>query len=168
MKINSLEDLLIKELQDLYNAENQILEALPLLQNAASSPELKEAFKKHLAETKQQVKRLETALNNLQASPESKTSLAMKGLIDDAKELIHMQANAVLKDAALIAVAQKIEHCEIACYGTARAHAKLLDMDDVADLLSDTLQEESSADKKLTKIAEGTMFTSGINKQASR
>lgn len=168
MRFNSLEELLIKELQDLYSAENLLVEALPKIQSAASSPELKDAIKKHLAETKQQVKRLETAFNTLQAEPTGETCLAMEGLINEANEILKSHAPAILKDAAIIGAAQKIEHYEISGYGTAKAHAKMLDMDDIADLLYETEKEEGDADKKLTKIAEGTMFTSGINKQASK
>lgn len=168
MKFNSLEELLVKELQDLYSCETQLVEALPKMQTAASSPELKEAFKKHLGETKQQVKRLETALGNLQADTTGETCVGMKGLISEGTEIIKSNSPAVLKDAALIGAAQKIEHYEIAGYGTAKAQAKLLDMSEIVDLLDETLEEEASADKKLTKIAEGTMFTSGINKQASK
>lgn len=168
MKFNSFEQLLILELQDLYSAENQLVEALPKVISAVSSPELKEGLKKHLAETKQQVKRLETALGNLQAEFEGETCKGMKGLISECDEILKCHAPAVLKDAGIIGACQKIEHYEIAGYGTAKAHAKLLEMDEIADLLDDSLDEEAAADKKLTKIAEGTMFTSGINKQASR
>lgn len=168
MKFNSLEELLIKELQDLYSAENQLIEALPKVHSAATNPELKEAIKKHLAETKQQVKRLETALGSLQAEFEGETCKAMKGLISECEDVIKSQAPAALKDAALIGAAQRVEHYEIAGYGTAKAHAKLLDLDEIVDLLDETEKEEAHADKKLTKIAEGSMFTSGINKQASR
>lgn len=168
MKFNSLEELLIKELQDLYSAETQLIEALPKMQSAASSPELKEAFKKHLAETKQQAKRLETCLSNLQASTKGEKCAAMEGIIEEGSEFIKAQAPAILKDAALIGAAQRVEHYEIAGYGTAKAHAKMLDLSEIADLLDETLDEEAAADKKLTKIAEGSMFTSGINKQASK
>ena len=121
-----------------------------------------------MGETKQQVKRLETALGNLQADIYGETCVGMKGLISEGTEIIKSNSPAVLKDAALIGAAQKIEHYEIAGYGTAKAQAKLLDMSEIVDLLDETLEEEASADKKLTKIAEGTMFTSGINKQASK
>jgi ferritin-like metal-binding protein YciE len=168
MKFNSLEELLVKELQDLYSAETQLVEALPKMQSAASSPELKEAIKKHLAETKQQVKRLETCLSNLQSDTKGETCEAMEGLIKEGSEMIKAQAPALVKDAALIGAAQRIEHYEIAGYGTAKAHAKLLNLDEIADLLDETLKEEAAADKKLTKIAEGTIFSSGINKQAAR
>ncbi len=167
MKFNNLEELLVNELQDLYSAEVQLVDALPKMQEAASSPDLKEAFKKHLAETKQQVKRLETALRNLQADAAGVTCKAMKGLISEGEEILKSQAPAILKDAAIIGAAQKIEHYEIAGYGTAKAHAKMLDFDEIAELLDDTLQEEGAADKKLSKIAEGSMFVSGINKKAS-
>lgn len=168
MKFNSFEELLIKELQDLYSAETQLVEALPKVASAATSPELKDAIKKHLAETKQQVKRLETALDSLQADTSGETCAAMEGLIQECTEILKSQAPAVLKDAAIIGAAQKIEHYEIAGYGTAKAHAKILEMSEIVDLLEETLKEEAAADKKLTKIAEGTMFTSGVNKQATK
>ena len=137
------------------------------MQNAASSHELKEALKKHLAETKLQAERLETALNLLQADTKGQVCEAMKGLITEAEEILNSSSSAILKDAAMIGAAQKIEHYEIAGYGTAKAHAKLLDLDEIADLLAETLEEESAADKKLTKIAEGSLFNSGVNKKAS-
>jgi ferritin-like metal-binding protein YciE len=166
MKFNNLEELLVAELQDLINAEKQLVESLPAMEAAASSPDLKEAFRKHLAETKQQVKRLESCFNLLDASSGSEECEAMRGLIAEAKEIINSQSSAILKDAALIGAAQKVEHYEIAGYGTAKAHAKMLSLDEVADLLDENLEEEAAADKKLTKIAEGSFFTSGINKLA--
>lgn len=167
MKFTSMEELLINELQDLFSAETQLVDALPKMQNAASSPELKNALKKHLEETREQVKRLETALGHLQAETSGVTCKAMKGLIAEGEEILKSQSSAILKDAALIGAAQKVEHYEIAGYGTAKAHAKMLNLDEIADLLDETLEEESSANKKLTKIAEGSFFTSGINKIAS-
>lgn len=167
MKFKSLEELLVKELQDLFDAENQLLEALPKVQSAVSTPELKDAIKKHLGETREQVNRLETCLNSLQADKRGETCEAMRGLIEECDEFINAQAPSILKDSAIIGAAQKIEHYEIAAYGTAKAHAKMLDLDDIVDLLDDTLKEESNADKKLTKIAEGTIFTAGLNKLAS-
>lgn len=168
VKFNSLEELLVNELQSIYHMETQIIEALPKIQNAASSPELKEAFKKHLAETKQHVKRMETALRNLQTKPGDIPSVGIEGLISECNGVIKNQATAVLKDAALIGAVQKIEHYEISAYGTAKAHAKMLNLNEIVDLLKDSDEEEANFDKKLTKIAEGTMFTSGINKQAAR
>lgn len=167
MQLDSMEKLLVNELQDLFSAESQLIKALPKMQNAASSQELKEAIKKHLAETKLQAERLETALNLLQADTKGQVCEAMKGLITEAEEILNSSSSAILKDAAMIGAAQKIEHYEIAGYGTAKAHAKLLDLDEIADLLAETLEEESAADKKLTKIAEGSLFSSGVNKKAS-
>lgn len=168
MKFSSFEELLINELQELYSAETQIVEVLPKVASVTSSPELKDAFKKYLVETKQQVKRLETALESLQADTTGETSTAMEGLIDSATKVIQSQAPAVLKDAAIIGIVQKIKHYMISGYGTAKAHAKILEMSEIVDLLDDTQKEKVTADKKLTKIAEGTMFTSGVNKQATR
>ncbi|KIC75106.1 Protein YciF [Neochlamydia sp. TUME1] len=169
MKLTSMEDLLVYELQDLLSGEMQMVEALPLMQKAASHPELKAAFEKHLQETKQQVKRLEIALSYLDAEVSHTTVCkAMKGMIAEGEEIIKIHAPDDLKDAGLIGAAQKIEHYEIAGYGTAKAHAAWLSLDEVVNLLDETLQEEASTDKKLTKLAEGSMFTSGINKQASK
>lgn len=167
MRFNNLEELLIKELQDLYSAETQLIEALPKVQAAASNADLKDAIKKHLGETREQAKRLERALTSLQADKKGVTCEAMQGIIAECDEVLKSQAPSLLKDTAIIGAAQRVEHYEIAAYGTAKAHAKILDLDDIADLLDETLQEEGNADKKLTKIAEGTVFTSGLNKLAS-
>lgn len=168
MKFNSLEDLLVKELQDLYSSEDQVSDILQKMQSTATSPELKETLKKHLVETKEQCKRLLNALESLQAETTVPPCQGMKGLISECEDLMKCQAPAALKDAALIGAVQKIKHYEIACYGTAKAQAKLLDLEEIAEMLDASQKEEASEDKKLSKIAEGSIFTSGINKQASR
>ncbi len=167
MRFNNLEELLIKELQDLYSAETQLIEALPKVQAAASNTDLKDAIKKHLGETREQANRLERALDSLQANKKGVTCEAMQGLIAECDEVIKSQSPSILKDTAIIGACQRIEHYEISAYGTARAHAKMLDLDDIKSLLDETIKEEGSADKKLTKIAEGTVFTTGLNKLAS-
>jgi ferritin-like metal-binding protein YciE len=152
-KVSSFEDLFIHELKDLYSAENQLVKALPKMAKAAGAPELVKAFKSHLEETKNQVKRLEKIATELGVSLKGHKCGAMEGLIEEGSELIKMRMDENLLDAALIGAAQRVEHYEIAGYGVARTFAKLLGHDKVAKLLDETLQEEGDADKKLTKIA---------------
>ena len=155
--MNSLHELLIEEMKDLYSAENQLLKALPKMAKAASAPELKEAFTSHLEETRGQVERLEEIFEELEASPRGKKCKAMEGLIEEGKELIDEDADPSVKDAGLIGAAQKVEHYEIAGYGTARTIAELLGHDEIAKLLQETLDEEGMADKKLTDLAESVI-----------
>lgn len=154
MSLNSLHDLFVNELKDLYNAENQLLKALPKMAKAASSPDLKAAFTEHLAVTRKQVERLETIFTELGASPKGKKCKAMEGLVEEGKEVIEEDGDPAVKDAALIASAQRVEHYEIAGYGCVRTFAKLLGYEDAATLLQETLDEEGDADKKLTELAE--------------
>ncbi|QEG38807.1 ferritin-like domain-containing protein [Roseimaritima ulvae] len=162
-EFDSLECLLVDQLQDLYDAENRLVDALPKMADAASSPELKQAFRSHLDETKGHVNRLEQAFQLLDASAKRKTCNAMKGLVSEGEEMIEAKGDAAIKDAALIAAAQRVEHYEMAGYGSARNFAQRCGRQDVADLLQQTLQEEGGADKKLTQIAE-----SSINSAAAR
>jgi ferritin-like metal-binding protein YciE len=157
MKLESLRELLIDELKDLYSAENQLVKALPKMAKAAASPELKAAFEEHLEETKGQVDRLVTIFEQLEGSPKGKKCKAMEGLIEEGSEVIDAEGEDSVKDAALICAAQKVEHYEMAGYGCARTFATLLGLDEVADLLQETLDEEGNADKKLTEIAETTI-----------
>lgn len=154
MKLRSLQELYVEELKDLYSAESQLLTALPKMAKAASAPQLNKAFKDHLKETEGQVRRLETIFEKLGTSPKGKKCKAMEGLIEEGKETISEDGDPSIKDAALIAAAQRVEHYEMAGYGCARTYARLLGHDDAADLLQETLDEEGSADKKLTKLAE--------------
>ncbi len=154
MKLESLRELLVDELKDLYSAENQLLKALPKMAKAAASPELKAAFEEHLEETKGQVDRLVTIFEQLEGSPKGKKCKAMEGLVEEGSEFIEAEGEDSVKDAALICAAQKVEHYEIASYGCARTFATLLGLDEVADLLQETLDEEGNADKKLTELAE--------------
>lgn len=154
MKLDSLHHLLIDELRDLYNAENQLTKALPKMAKAASSSELKTAFQTHLDETKRQIERLEKIFEQLDYSPKGKSCKAMQGLIEEGKEIIEEDADPSVRDAGLIAAAQKVEHYEIASYGTARTHAQLLGLQEAAELLEETLEEESATDEKLTTIAQ--------------
>ena len=151
---NPLQELLVDELKDLYNAENQIIKALPRMVKAASAPELKRAFEKHLAETRRQAQRLEQIGKALDVKLTGKKCHGMEGLIEEGKEIIKEDLEEPARDAGLIGAAQKVEHYEIAAYGTARAHAEMLGHDKVARLLQQTLDEEGETDKKLTALAE--------------
>jgi ferritin-like metal-binding protein YciE len=163
MKLESLNDLYISELKDLYSAENQLLKALPKMAKASSSPELAKAFERHLKETQGQVRRLERVFSKLDASPKGKKCKAMEGLIDEAKELLEEEMAPEVLDAALIAAAQRVEHYEMAGYGCVRTFARLLGYNDAADLLQQTLDEEGATDKKLTELAEATVNASACD-----
>ena len=153
-KLNSLDDLLVHELQDIYNAENQILKALPKMIKAASHPQLKRAFTKHEAQTKMQVKRLERICKELGESPRGKKCVGMEGLIEEAKDLLSEKPEPNVLDAGLISAAQHVEHYEMAGYGTVRTWARLLGYENQAALLQQTLDEEKATDLLLTDIAE--------------
>lgn len=154
MPLDSLHDLYVEELKDLYNAENQLIKALPKMAKAASAPELKEAFTNHLEETRGQVQRLETIFAELGVSPKGKKCKAMEGLVEEGKEVMEEDGEPAVIDAALIAAAQRVEHYEMAGYGCARTFATLLGYTDAAKLLQETLDEEGNADKLLTGLAE--------------
>jgi ferritin-like metal-binding protein YciE len=153
---SAFQELFVEELKDLYHAEQQLLKALPKMAKAASDPQLKAGLTKHLKETEGQVGRLEKVFKLIDAKPATHVCAAMKGLIKEGQEVIAEDLPDSVKDAALIGAAQKVEHYEIASYGTLRTHAELLELDDVARLLQATLDEESATDKKLTQIA-GTL-----------
>ena len=162
-----LKDLLIDELRDILSSEEQIVEALPDMVKAAESPDLKKAFESHLKETRGQIQRLQKIFKLLKIEKKEKFCKATKGLIQECKEVLKdYKTKSPIRDAALISKAQRIEHYEISAYGTVRTFAKEIDQDAVANLLQETLNEEEHADKKLTKIAEGGLFKSGINQQA--
>jgi ferritin-like metal-binding protein YciE len=166
MGLNSLEDVLKDQVQDLLSAEKQLVAALPKVADAAHSPELKKAIKEHLEETRGHVERLEQVTSKLGMSSSASTCKAMQGLVAEGEEVLAKEGDPVAKDAAIIAAAQRIEHYEIAAYGTARTLAGELDQRDAEKLFSETLDEESAADKLLTKIATGGMFKSGVNQAA--
>jgi ferritin-like metal-binding protein YciE len=151
---NPLEELLVDELRDIYSAENQIVKALPKMAKAASSPELKRAFERHLEETRRQVERLDQIGQTLDVKMTGKKCKGMEGLIEEGKEMIEEDLDGNAKDAGLIGAAQRVEHYEIAAYGTARTHAELLGFTKAAKLLQQTLDEEAATDKKLTQLAE--------------
>jgi len=154
MKIDSLDILLEEELKDLYSAEKQLLKALPKMAKKASSEELRAAFEEHLTVTEGQVTRLEEVFELLGKTAKAKTCKAMQGLIKEATELMEKDADDALMDAGLIAAAQKVEHYEIASYGTVSTWADLYGKEDAAELLQETLGEETEADQKLTALAE--------------
>jgi len=160
-------NLFIDELADMYNSEKQIVKALPKLIKLATIPDLKEALTKHWNETENQVRRIEKIYHILGIKIHEITCEAMEGLIKEADELTQNKDKSIL-DAAIISACQKVEHYEIASYGTLRSFAKHLDLDsEIIDLLQDSLDEEGAADKKLTKIADGSFFSSGVNTEAA-
>jgi ferritin-like metal-binding protein YciE len=153
-KITNLTELFVEQLQDLYSAETQLVDALPKMEAAAFAKPLKAGFKSHLAQTKVHAKRLEQILKKLKAETGGKTCRAMQGLIKEGSEMIHEDALPEVKDAGLIAAAQRVEHYEIAGYGTVRTFAQLMGERDIAALLGKTLKEEADTDKKLTAAAK--------------
>jgi len=163
LTLDNLENVLELQLRDLYSAEQQLIDALPKMADAASNPDLKSAFQTHLAETRQQKTRLEQAFRKLGKEPTAETCDAMKGLISEGDEIISLDGDPDVKDAALIAAAQRVEHYEMAGYGCARTFARRLGHNSVGDLLQETLDEEANADKILTHLAE-----SFINVTAAR
>jgi ferritin-like metal-binding protein YciE len=166
MQLESIKDVYTHELQDLHSAETQLIEALPKMARAASNDELRQAFEQHLEETRDHVARLDQILAQAGTSAPGEECKGMAGLIAEGKGIIEAHGDPAVKDAALISAAQRVEHYEIAAYGTARTFADELGMDDAKDLLDQTLDEESHADKLLTKIATGGMLKAGINQAA--
>ena len=150
----TLEDLYIDLLKDLYSAEKQIVKALPKMAKNAESPDLQKAFQEHLRQTEGQVSRIERIFSDMGGSPRGKKCVGMEGLIEEGNELLQEDVEPDVLDAGLIAAAQKVEHYELAGYGTARAWAERLGYDQAARLLQETLEEESTANEKLNKIAE--------------
>ena len=161
--VASLREHLVEELNDLLNAEQQLIEALPQMAEKASQPQLKTAFRSHLSQTRAHEKRVSQALKQLAEKPAGKTCDAMKGLLEEGEELMSSADRSALLDAMLITAAQKVEHYEIATYGTVRTYAQVLGERGVARLLDQTLREEKAADRKLTSIAEGS-----VNRRAAK
>jgi ferritin-like metal-binding protein YciE len=160
MSVETLQELFIDELKDLYSAEKQIVRSLPKLAKAASTPELKDALQSHLEETKGQVERLEQIAQIVGKKLTGKTCAGMKGVLEEGAEVLEELDEGNVRDAALIGASQRVEHYEMAGYGTARDFAKLLGFEDVVDLLEQTLEEEKAADQKLTAISKN------VNRQA--
>lgn len=161
-KLTNLTELLVNELKDLYSAETQLIKALPKMAQAATDEDLKSGFESHLKETEEHVQRLEQILELLGETPRGKTCKAMKGLIEEGEETIEEEAEPAVKDAALIVAAQKVEHYEIAGYGSVRTFAQLLGKDVIVGLLDETLDEEKAADEKLTACAEAINVEAGV------
>lgn len=153
-KITNLKDVYIEQLKDLHSAETQLIKALPKMAKAASSPDLAQGFEEHLEQTKEHAARLEKILGKLDEKPTGKKCKAMEGLVKEGAEAIEEDGSAAAKDALLIAAAQRVEHYEIAGYGSVKTYARLLGEDDAASLLEQTLQEEIETDEKLTEAAE--------------
>lgn len=154
------------EIRDLYSAEKQLVEALPKMAQAASRPELQDAFNNHLEETRSQVARLEDIFQELGESPTGEQSEAMMGMIEEGQEILQEEGHESVKDAALIAAAQRVEHYEISGYGTARTYANELGHDSIAETLDDILSEEKTADQELNEIALGGWLSTGVNVEA--
>jgi len=153
MKLTTLEKLFHHELKDLYDAEHQIVKALPKLAEAASNPELTAAFEEHLAQTQEHISRLETVFEEIGEPPAREPCAGMKGLMEEGHKVLDEDADPVVKDAAIIAAAQRVEHYEMAVYGTLRTWARILGYEDSARLLEETLDEEEGTDSALTGIA---------------
>src|SRR5256714_9547327 len=154
MEKNSLRQLYIDELKDLYNAETQLVKALPKMAKAATDAELRQAFEDHLRQTSEHVSRLEQIFERLGEKPTGKKCLGLEGLVKEGNEVMHEDYEGSVMDAAIIGAAQRVEHYEMAAYGTARTFAELLGEEEDVSLLEQTLQEEKQADEKLTQIAE--------------
>lgn len=177
MQQSSFYNTFVDLLKVLFDAENQIVDALPKMIKAASHQELKDAFSQHLEETKNQVQRLKKIFKTLNENPTGLRCEAMKGILAEGEEALSKDNTPAVKDATLIIAGQKVEHYEIASYGSARTLASHLsnsgisdriDFDEISDLLQQTLDEEGEADEKLTEIAEGGFFTKGINAEAEK
>jgi ferritin-like metal-binding protein YciE len=154
MSVETMQELLIDELKDLYSAEKQIVRALPKLAKAAKTPELQQAILTHLEETKNQVTRLEKIGELVGKKLTGKTCVGMKGVLEEGSEVLEDTDKGTIRDAALISAAQRVEHYEMAGYGSAREFAKLLGLSEVASLLDETLAEEKAADKTLSGVAK--------------
>lgn len=155
MSLDSLQDLFVDELKDVYNAEKQLVRALPKMAKAASSKELRRAFTDHLSQTERHVRRLERIFKELDMAPRGKKCHGMEGLIEEGKEMMEEDGESAVIDAGLISAAQRVEHYEMAAYGCLRNYAALLNLDTAVTLLEETLAEEKAADKLLSNIADG-------------
>lgn len=168
MKLKHMNSLLTHEVKDLLHAEKQLVKALPKMARAASSAKLRTAFEDHLEETKGHVERLETVCELLGIPARGEKCEAMEGLIQEGEEIIQADGDDQVRDAALIAAAQRVEHYEMAGYGSARSFAQFLGLGDVADLLQQTLDEEGAANKKLTGLALGSLNAKATEKAGAR
>jgi len=162
MSVNSIEKLFVEELKDLHSAENQITKALPKLIKAASSEELRNAFNHNLKETEGHIQRLDQVFELLGSSPKNKTCEGMKGVLEEGKQMLDETEEGAVRDIALISAAQRVEHYEMAAYGTVRTYAEHLGKREIANILQKTLDEEKAADEKLTEVSQT------VHKQALR
>jgi ferritin-like metal-binding protein YciE len=167
VKLETLHDVFVEQLADLLSAERQLLEALPKVASAATTPDLVDAIEEHLDETRGHVARLERVFELTHLPVTDEECEAMKGLIREGAEVAEADGEPLARDAALIASAQRVEHYEIAAYGTVTELATQLDLSEVASILDDTLAEENAADQRLTRIATGGLFTGGVNQKAA-
>ncbi|MDX1963683.1 MAG: ferritin-like domain-containing protein [Pirellulales bacterium] len=165
-KLNTFDDLFLHELKDIYSAEKQLLKALPKMAKAADNEKLREAFAHHLEETQGQVERLDQIASELELRLSGHTCVGMQGLLEEGAELMKMDVEPDLLDAALISAAQRVEHYEIAAYGVARTFATLLGHENVASLLDESLQEEGATDKLLTELAESIINVEALTEEA--
>ncbi|MDZ4830530.1 MAG: ferritin-like domain-containing protein [Phycisphaerae bacterium] len=163
MKITDLRTLLVHELKDIHSAETQLLHALPKMAKAAKHPELKQAFENHLNQTTEHLARIEKIFETLEYKPTGTTCAAMKGLVEEGRDMIAEDAPDNVKDAGLIASAQRVEHYEMAAYGCARAFARELGLDSIVETLTLTFDEEVAADRMLTEIAETAINASAVD-----
>ncbi|AKD04704.1 ferritin-like domain-containing protein [Pontibacter korlensis] len=163
MKLNNLKDLMIHEMKDIYNAEQQITKALPKMMEACSSDKLRQAFEEHLRVTENQIQRLDRVFDSIGEKPTGEKCKAMEGIIRECEMMMSENADSTVMDAALIACAQRVEHYEIAAYGTVCAYAKQLGMDEALEQLHTTLEEEKATDERLSMMAE-----EAINQRAER
>jgi ferritin-like metal-binding protein YciE len=166
MNVNSLHDVYVHQLKDIYSAEKQIVEALPKMAKAASSADLRNAFQQHLQQSQTHLERVRQILDELDENPGSTKCDGMEGLIMEGEEAAKTRGQAAAKDAMLISAAQRVEHYEIAAYGSVRTYADMLGYPNAAEMLQRTLDEEGETDKKLTRLAEGGILSEGINQEA--
>ncbi len=168
MPLSTLNDVFVEQIEDIYSAENQLVEALPKVAAAASDDKLRAALEQHLEQTRVHVQRLRNIFTDVGISSPTQQCEGMAGLLAEGEEVIRTPGTGPAKDAALIAAAQRVEHYEIAAYGTARELAAELGYEDARELLNETLDEESAADELLSKIASGGLLRSGVNAQATQ
>lgn len=168
MKIETMEELFVGQIEDLYDAEKRLVKALPKMAEATTSSQLRNAIESHLRETEGHVTRLEQVFSEMGKKPKAKTCDAMKGLIDEGEEVVSEIDESPLRDAGIIAAANRVEHYEIAAYGSARTFAEVLGLKKAATLLDQTLKEEKAADQKLTKLAESTINADALRTAQAR
>ncbi|MBX3057033.1 MAG: ferritin-like domain-containing protein [Anaerolineae bacterium] len=166
MNLNTLKDVYVGQLKDVYSAEKQLTEALPQMAQAAANQKLRQAFKNHLTETENHMQAVRTILDDLNENPTSTKCKAMEGLIAEGREIVQNDGDADARDAALIVAAQKVEHYEIATYGSLRTFANSLGYDDAARVLQSILNQEYAADQTLDDLAMGTYGKTGLNTAA--